>query len=334
MLNKSSIVLYKLLIMVKSSNFFGIDISKNVFDVVRNGEKHFQFSNNITGFKQFIKLLNRDSHCIMEATGVYHYALVMYLYQNEIAVSVVNPLVIKRFMQMHLRTVKTDKADAKQISLYGMQNELILWEPPASYILDSKDIFELTSLYIKQRTMLKNRLHSFGSKSTQRMIINELKKAIRHLDKAIKKLETELEKIIKTYHQKMYTNLKSIPGLGSKTVLYMILITDGFQKFESAKQLCCYAGLSPTQRISGTSIRGKSRISKQGNSKLRNLLFMCSFNACKSNRACKSLYERLVNKGKSKKLALIAVENKLIKQAFSIAKSGIPYDENYVLKLT
>ena len=73
--------------------------------------------------------------------------------------------------------------------------------------------------------MLKNRLHSFGSKSTQRMIINELKKAIRHLDKAIKKLETELENIIKTYHQKMYTNLKSIPGLFWKNLSTIFLVS-------------------------------------------------------------------------------------------------------------
>lgn len=315
--------------MVKSKNFFGIDISKDVFDVILNGEKHDQFTNNITGFKKFIKLLDSDSHCIMEATGIYHYSLAMFLYQYNISVSVVNPLVIKRFMQMNLRTIKTDKADAKQISLYGMQNKLTLWKPVESYISDSKDIFELVSLYTKQRTMLKNRLHAFKIKKTQRMIIIELTKSIGHLDKAIKKLETELMKLIKMYHQKMYTNLKSIPGLGSKTVLYMILITEGFKKFESSKQLCCYAGLSPTQRTSGSSIRGKSRISKQGNSKLRSLLFMCSFSACKSNKACKALYERLVAKGKSKKLALIAVENKLIKQAFSIAKSGLKYDENY-----
>jgi len=315
--------------MVKNNNFFGIDISKDVFDVVKNGEKHNQFTNDLAGFKQFINFLDANSHCVMEATGVYHHALAMYLYQNKIDVSVVNPLVIKRFMQMHLRTIKTDKADAKQISLYAMQNKLTLWKPSESYISDSKDLFELASLYIKQRTMLKNRLHSFGCKRTQRVIITELNKAIRHLNKSIKKLEDQLEIIIKRYHQKMYTNLKSIPGLGPKTVLYMILITEGFEKFESSRKLSCYAGLSPTQRMSGSSIRGKSRISKQGNSKLRNLLFMCSFNACKYNKSCKALYDRLVAKGKSKKLALIAVENKLIKQAFSIAKSGLKYDENY-----
>ncbi|SKB77364.1 transposase, partial [Maribacter arcticus] len=83
-------------------------------------------------------------------------------------------------------------------------------------------------------------------------------------------------------------------------------------------------------RESGSSVRGRARISKVGNRKLRNLLFLCSFNACKHNKACKEVYERIVNKGKSKKLALIAVANKLLKQSFAIAKSGRPYDETYV----
>jgi transposase len=71
-----------------------------------------------------------------------------------------------------------------------------------------------------------------------------------------------------------------------------------------------------------------------GNQKLRNLLFLCAFSACKYNKACRELYERIVTKGKSKKLALIAVINKLLKQAFAVAKSGLPYDENYVSNLS
>lgn len=71
-----------------------------------------------------------------------------------------------------------------------------------------------------------------------------------------------------------------------------------------------------------------------GNKKLRNLLFLCAFSACRHNKGCRELYDRLVAKGKSKKLALIAVANKLLKQAFAIAKSGLPYDENHVSRLT
>lgn len=112
--------------------------------------------------------------------------------------------------------------------------------------------------------------------------------------------------------------------------MFLIVITDGFSKFETGAQLCSYTGITPTIRESGSSVRGRSRISKVGNRKLRNLLFLCAFSACKQNKACKEVYERITNKGKSKKLALIAVSNKLLKQAFAIVKSGRPYDETFV----
>ena len=109
---------------------------------------------------------------------------------------------------------------------------------------------------------------------------------------------------------------------------------DVFHKFDRASQLCGYLGITPSIRESGSSVRIRSRISKVGNRKLRNLLFLCSFTACKHNKGCNAIYEWIVNKGKSKKLALIAVSNKLIKQSFAIAKSGVPYDETYVSVLS
>ena len=123
--------------------------------------------------------------------------------------------------------------------------------------------------------------------------------------------------------------MKSIPGIGDKTAIMLVVLTDGFERFTSAKELCSYTGLTPIIKQSGSSVKGRPRISKIGNQKLRNLLFMCSFNACKYNKACKAIYERIVAKGKSKKLALIAVCNKLLKQAFAIAKSGLIYDDSY-----
>ncbi|WP_415192276.1 transposase [Psychroserpens sp.] len=93
--------------------------------------------------------------------------------------------------------------------------------------------------------------------------------------------------------------------------------------------MCSYAGLTLVVRQSGSSVKGRPRISKMGNQKLKNLLFMCSFTACKYNKACRALYERIVVKGKRKILALIAVCNKLLKQAFAIARSGLIFDNEY-----
>ncbi len=114
-----------------------------------------------------------------------------------------------------------------------------------------------------------------------------------------------------------------------KTAILLIVCTNGFQTFENSGQLSAFFGLSPTEYTSGSSVRGKSQISKRGNPLMRNHLFMCSFTACTNNPQCKALYNRIVNKGKSKKLALIAVTNKLLSQSLAIAKSGVRYDLNY-----
>jgi transposase len=135
--------------------------------------------------------------------------------------------------------------------------------------------------------------------------------------------------LVKLAHQELLTRLKTTPGIGPKTALMLVVLTGGFDRFTSAGQLCIYAGLIPVIRKSGSSVKGRPRISKIGNQKLRNLLFMCSFNTCKYNKGCREIYERIVAKGKSKKLALIAVCKKLLKQVFAIAKSGLTYDPTY-----
>jgi transposase len=145
----------------------------------------------------------------------------------------------------------------------------------------------------------------------------------------LKGLENRFQELVKKEQQQQLTHIKSMPGLGVKTALFLIVVTDGFTKFETSAQLCSYVEITATIRESGSSVKGRPRISKMGNARLRNLLFMCSFNACKFNGSCKALYERLVAKGKSKKLALLAVCNKLLKQAFAIVRSGLPYDPNY-----
>lgn len=316
--------------MNKDKKYFGIDISKDVFDVHDYLGNHYQYSNNYKGYNKFKKLLDNDSHCLMEATGYYHSKLAYYLLENNNAVSVVNPLKIKRFIQMNLSKVKTDKSDAKQIYNYAIQIELKLWKGASKTQQDSLQITRLLSIYTKQSTMLKNKLHGeevLGNPS--KIVVQSIKKQLKSLKKELEKLEGALEKNVKSEHQESLSLLKSIPGIGNKTAMMLLVFTDGFKRFLSSKELCSYAGITPIIRESGSSIKGRPRISKVGNVKLRNLLFLCSMNAFKYNRACKALFDRIVAKGKSKKLALIAVCNKLLKQAFSIVKNRIPYDNNY-----
>ena len=317
--------------MNKSTIFVGIDISKDVFDVYDLDQGHSQFSNDEKGFILFIKQLTPSHWCVMEATGCYHQGLAIALFDKNLRISVINPLIIKRFIQMKLTKIKTDKSDSKMICLYGEEQALDLWSPEPDYIVQCKRLQGVVRLYFKQRTALKNTLHSItisnrSKGKLERSIIRQLK----NLDKEIGLLESEIEKLIRANEQALFTRLKTIPGVGKKTSMLLIVSTNGFRDFESSGQLSSYFGIAPNERSSGSSIRGKSRISKRGDSLVRNHLFLCSFTACVHNPQCKALYDRIVRKGKSKKLALIAVCNKLLKQAYGIAKSGLDYDREYV----
>ena len=321
--------------MDKSKTIFGIDISKTTFDVMDSNGKHNQFENNSEGFVKFLKLLNTDSHCVMEATGYYHYQLAHYLVENEILTSVENPLSIKRFIQMKLSRIKTDKSDAKMICQYGQERELQPWVGYSKNQMECFQMIRLLETYTKHTTSYKNKLQAeqtLGNPSS--FTIESLASILKNLQNEIIMIEKELLALVKIDYQEILTKIETIPSIGRKTAVMLVVLTDGFTRFESAAQLCSFCGLTPSIRQSGTSINGRSRISKIGNAKLRNLLFMCSFTAFKHNKACKAIFDRITNQGKSRKLALIAVCNKLLKQAFAIAKSGVEYNENYRSKLT
>jgi len=140
--------------MNKDIKYFGLDISHLVFDVTDSDGDYHQFKNNVSGFKKFIKLLNSYSHCVMEATGYYHYQLAYYLLENSIAVSVENPLAVKRFIQMKLSKIKTDKSDSKLICEYAKQVELKLWQGNSKHQTECLQMTRLLSVYTKQSTLL------------------------------------------------------------------------------------------------------------------------------------------------------------------------------------
>ena len=319
--------------MTKVKNVAGIDISKKFFDVcmIVNGEyQQKKFSNDQQGIKAVSEWLAKDAHCVMEVTGVYYLRLALYLQQHDFAVSVVNPLVIKRFSQMRLIRAKTDKADAKMIALYAIAEQPDLWTAPHKYAVTLQQLDAIDEQLGKQHTALANQLEAFTQsgmmeKETKQFLL----KSIKSISQQRKHIEKKIEELIQKYHGEMMQHLTSIPGLGKKTAAMLIVISDGFKKFESSKQLCAYIGLSPRIYESGSSIKGKSKVCKMGMSRVRALLYVCAWSAKRYNNACRELYERLLAKGKPKKQALIAVAHKILKQAFAIALNREMFNSNY-----
>ncbi len=319
--------------MVKVKNVAGIDISKDFFDVcmITNGHQQERtFTNDVKGVREAGDWLGREVHCVMEVTGAYYMRLALYLHQAGFKVSVVNPLVIKRFSQMRLIRAKTDKADARTIAQYGLAEELGCWIPPVQYVVTLTQLDGISEQLQKHYTAVSNQLTAFTetgviSKQTKQCLLKAMKSA----RKQQLEIERKIDVLITRYHSEMLQHLTSIPGVGKKTATMLIVITNGFKKFKSHKQLSAFVGICPRIFESGSSIKGRARICKMGMSRIRTLLYICAWSAKKCNNACKRLYERLVAKGKSKRLALIAVANKLLKQAFALATSRQFYDQNY-----
>jgi transposase len=316
----------------------GIDTSKDFFDAAAiEGESVIfqkQFSNDSNGFKLFLKAI-RKAHvelvCI-EATGPYHLRFALFLAENSLKVSVINPLVVKRYAQMKMSRAKTDKKDAYLIAFYAKEQKPELWKAPAKVLLKIRQLDTHLELLSKNMTALSNQLHAFKASGIEfKELHKQMEKQIKELKKVVKNTEKQIETLIQSSYQEMADQLQSIPGIGKKSAYMMIVCTNGFNTFDNFKQVTSFFGLAPRHYQSGTSVKGKTRICKMGMSRVRKVLYMAASSAIKYNKPCVDLYERLRAKGKSHNLAIIAVVNKLIKQSFAIAKNGTTYQADYNL---
>lgn len=312
----------------------GVDISKACFDLYfkdsSGKEKKAKLSNDEKGFQELTKMIPSGAWVVMEASGPYYYQLACHLFNKEIKVSVLNPLVIRRFMQMQLKRVKTDSADAKGIAAYGDLMELKLWEPLKESYLKIRQWHTIRKQLLKHLHATTMQLESFlATGKLDSKIRAALEEEIRQLNLKVKSAEEQMDKLIEEESSALKKQLESIPGIGPKTSLLLIVALRGFENFENYKQVISYLGLSPRIYESGSSVKGRSKICKMGMAEVRKCLYMAARSARMYNTSCKELYERLRAKGKVHRVAMIAVVNKLLKQTFAIAKAGTPYQPDY-----
>ncbi len=306
--------------------YVGVDISKQTFDAFNNELGSRQFSNDSAGFKLFKKWMGPSVQVVMEASGPYYLRLAHDLYSADIPVSVINPLVIRRFCQMNLQRAKTDKKDAASIAQFAQLTNPSSWSPAPEYLQQLLQMQSVMEQLAKQQTSTLNAMealkqHPLIDKKAQ----NALSKVAQIQKEQIAQLEKEIMELTRQHYQTEYVSLTSIPGIGKKTAMLLILATDGFTRFENIKQLVAYTGIAPRIFQSGKTINKKPKISKLGMADLRRSLYMCTLRAIEQNEACKNLYERLRQKGKAAKVALMAVCHKLLRQAFAVVKNKTEY---------
>lgn len=317
--------------MTKVAIYVGVDVSKKTLDIaIKQSSGHYlhrKISNDQQGFKKILALLPSDSCVVMEATSSYYMPFAYFLYHNSISVSIVNPLSVNHFCKMRMSRAKTDKKDAAMIAEYGKSETPRLWVPKDPCLIELQQMEGILDNLTRQKTSVSNQKEAFACSGQLTDRVSEmLERQLAYLESEIKSIERSMYEIGEQNYPELLTNLCSIPSIGKRTAIMLLIITDGFTRFERAKELVSYIGLCPRLYESGSSIKGKSRICKMGMSRMRQLLYLCALSAIKVNSTCKAMYERLKQRGKNGKLALVAVANKLLRQTFAIGVGNIPYN--------
>ncbi|MDD5277884.1 MAG: IS110 family transposase [Methylovulum sp.] len=315
----------------------GIDVSKLKLDCAwlneNNKLKVKVFPNSPMGWPDLVEWSIKNTglavsqlHFVMEATGIYHEQLAIYLYDRGANVSVINPAQVKYYGQsLGIRT-KNDKKDSVVLARYGVHEKPKRWQPEAPEIRTLKALLARLDSIEKDLRRERNRQEKAMVSQAPLAIMKSLAQMTATLDSEWQQLEKLIEEHINS-HKQLKDNkalLESIPGVG-KVIATRMLMVIGSRPFDSASQCSAYLGLVPVQHESGSSVKGRSRLSKAGNPAIRAKLYMAAVVATAHNPDIKAQYERLTNRGKSKMSALGAAMRKLVQICFGVLKHQQPY---------
>ena len=319
----------------------GIDVSKLKLDVVflLNPEgkqhKHFIVKNEEKGIKEIVSQLKKggispdNTLFCFEDTGVYSSPLSYYLSKHHFKYWMIPALEIKR--SKGIARGKNDKTDAMDIAFYAHTH---LYKLRLGKVAE-KDIAEL-KLLLSERDKLVKAIRLFEcNKENEDFLPAEItrnmlkinKETVKNLKKSLQKIDAKMLEIISANQTlaEQKKLLTSITGIGIQTAICLIVVTKGFSKFDNWRQLACYAGVAPFEYSSGSSIRGKTKVSHLADKKLKSLLNMCAMTAVKLDTELRLYYEKKVLEGKSKMLVLNNVRGKLLARAFAVINRGEPY---------
>ena len=318
--------------------FIGVDISKKTLDatlydkVCLKKSKHIKVSNNLKGFRELITCVEKQGSLLdellicMEHTGVYGNDLAVFLDQKHIAYSMVPPLHIKR--SLGLTRGKNDKVDSFQISrfCYLHREELRLSKYPSVTIQKLRGLINERERLVKMQTTEKQVLKELKAQSSG-STIERLKARLSHFAKDINSIEREIEQIINADAdiQKNYILTRSVTGIGLVNAVLFIIYSNNFQGFADARKYACYSGIAPFENSSGTSIRGKTRVSHLANKRLKANLSNGARSAVQNDPELRLYYKRKANEGKEHGIIMNAIKFKLITRVFAVVNRGTPF---------
>lgn len=328
----------------------GIDVSKKSLDVVfaerltdRTRIKGSRkFANTSKGHQALLawalkKHKNSEVplHFTMEATGVYYEELAYFLHAQDKVVHVELPNKTKAYAKSWNQKSKTDKIDARLLAYLGLERELRVWSPPSSDMLQLKRLCRERIRVLNDKTRLLNQLHAHEhSFQASRTTTRRLKQHIKLLDKQLKLIEEELQKMAQQ-DEELYERLEqicTIKGVCFITAITIIAETNGFALITNRAQLVSYVGYDVVHNESGSSLQGKTRISKKGNRYIRRALHWPAISAVKHEPIFKQFFQRVLEKSNIKMKAYVAVQRKLLVTIYALYKNKTAFDPNYTQK--
>lgn len=314
----------------------GIDVAKNKFDVALYRSSKYKtksFENRPRGFEALAGWLKQHNvcsvHACMEATGSYGDSLARFLYEAGYQVSVVNPARIKAFGESELLRTKNDKTDAKLIARFCEAHKPVAWQPDPPEIEHLRMLGRRRDALIAMRTQELNRLGSPDA-----AVNDSIQKVITFLNQEIEQISDAIKEHINKHAglRRKRDLLKTIPGVGDITIEAILSEANGFEGFDTVEQVVAFMGLSPKERSSGTSVRGKAALCKIGSARLRKVLYMPALSATQRNPLVKALYDRLKAKSKNGMIIACACMKKLVHLIYGVIKNGKPFDPAYNIK--
>tara|TARA_B110000211_G_scaffold163282_1_gene184424 strand:- start:192 stop:1187 length:996 start_codon:yes stop_codon:yes gene_type:complete len=323
--------------MKKYELHLGIDVSKATLDICVMDNNaivldQLQIKNSIKEIKKFVKnILSKELITLFcfENTGVYSMLLAVTLNEMEQDYWEVPAIEIKR--SKGISRGKTDKADAKDISLYSIRSKdkLKLSSVTAIHIQQLRLLFSEREKVIKAIKLFESTTENedFLPNSIFKEVKQINKRTQQKLAKTLIEINSKMNMLIQEHKElkKQKELLKSIPGIGDVTALYMMLITQGFKAFDNWRQFACYSGIAPFEYSSGSSIKGRTKVNHMADKKMKSLLHMASLSAMKVDPEMKRYYERKKEEGKSSMLVLNNIRCKLAGRAFAVINRGTPF---------
>lgn len=324
--------------------FIGIDVSKETLDlsVVQGNQQiyYLRIANSTEGLKQFFKSCPKEIDLknavfCMEHTGIYTFYAIEFLLSRKVSLWIESASKIKR--SLGLQRGKNDKVDSFRIAQYAFKNrdDIRLWEPPRQQVKNLKKLLSMRNRCVNLKKIAQVPLKEnagFSSREDAKQetkmfasTIKAIKQDLARIDKAILELITSDESM-----KRIFELVTSVEGVGTVVAANMIVFTNEFKSFSSAKKFACYSGIAPFEHSSGKSIRGKSRVSHLANKSIKTLFHLAAISSIRFAGELRTFYLRKVNEGKNKMLVLNAIRNKLVHRIFAVVRDGERYHKNYI----